>query len=80
MVVIHLTLIIWKKKTLLATKNLLTLSIHLYQGTHKQWISFSFSPSNFYVTQVIIIPNKMKPKLAIIHNKMWRKMVSSVTI
>jgi hypothetical protein len=71
------------KKTLLATKNLLTLSIHLYQGTHKQWISFSFSPSsNFYVTQVIIIViiNKLEPKLAIIHTKMWRKMVSSVTI
>jgi hypothetical protein len=73
-----------EKKTLLATKNILTLSIHLYQGTHKQWISFSFSPSsNFYVTQVviiIIIINKMEPKLAIIHTKMWRKMVSSVTI
>jgi hypothetical protein len=69
-----------EKKTLLTTKNLLALSIHFYQGTHKQWISFSFSPSNFYVTQVSIIPNKMEPKVAIIHNKMWRKMVSSVTI
>jgi hypothetical protein len=70
-----------EKKTLLATKNLLALSIHFYQGTHNQWVSFSFSPSsNFYVTQVIIIPNKMEPKLAIIHNKIWRKMVSSVTI
>jgi hypothetical protein len=73
-----------EKKALLATKNILALPIHFYQGTHKgthkQWISFSFSPSNFYVTQVIIIPNKMEPKLAIIHNKMWRKVVSSVTI